>query len=77
MDRDRSSRFPRDLTCDAQRPIASNVKYERAAHAASNHDTVRTDNDAKVCVFTSAATHTVIDIDIDIDIEGIYRNAAN
>lgn len=53
--------------CDAQRPDTSNVNYTRAEQAASNHVTVRTDDAGKVCVFTSAATHIVIDV------EGIYR----
>ncbi len=55
--------------CDAQRPIASNVNFYSADQAASNHVTVRVDG-GKVCVFSSVATHIVIDV------EGVYREIA-
>lgn len=55
--------------CDDDRPNASNVNFYRADQTASNHVTVRVDDDGKVCVFASIATHVVVDV------EGVYRPA--
>ncbi len=54
--------------CDADRPIASNVNFYMAAQTASNHVTVRVDDEGKVCVFSSIAAHVVVDV------EGVYRS---
>ncbi len=56
--------------CDANLPVASNVNFYQADQTASNHVTVRVDDDGKVCVFSSIATHVVVDV------EGVYRDIA-
>ena len=52
--------------CGVSRPLASNVNFV-AGQTVSNHVTVTVGSNGKVCVYSSATTHVVIDV------EGTYR----
>ena len=48
--------------CESERPWASNVNF-RPGQDVANHVTATVDAAGKVCLFTSASTHVVIDVE--------------
>jgi hypothetical protein len=51
--------------CGLTRPNASNVNYDPASTAVPNLVVTAVGTAGSVCVFTSAATHLVVDVDAD------------
>jgi hypothetical protein len=61
--------------CDASRPWASNLNFV-AGQTVSNEVMVQPGDDGTVCVYTTAATHLIVDLDGTYDATGLQLFSA-